>query len=111
MGYHIKADGTVTKVTPATGKKFTLEEMQKFVGGYIEIVPAQRLQGGIYGVAKGMSEKTEVFEVPAKAMMVLNEEGKLKGLPRNEVATQIYKLGFHDPIVGDVLICMRGEIS
>ncbi|WP_165820563.1 DUF3846 domain-containing protein [Pontibacter virosus] len=29
----------MTKVKPANGKKFTLKELQKMVGGYIEMVP------------------------------------------------------------------------
>lgn len=34
----ITMDGTETPVMPANGKKFTLEEMKRIVGGYIEII-------------------------------------------------------------------------
>ena len=51
---------------------------QQTVGGYIEVVP---LGGGM--------------------LMVLNEEGKLKGLPINRRATELYP---SDIIVGDVII-------
>jgi len=42
MAKLFKTDGTVEDVKPK-GKKFTLAEMQKFVGGYIEAVPDSKL--------------------------------------------------------------------
>lgn len=51
--------------------------------GYIEIVPA--------GNGK---------------IMVIDEEGKLKGKPINEAATMIFMhAGYYDIIVGDALVC------
>ena len=76
----IKANGEMTHVNPADGKAFTLEELQGFVGGYIEIVTT--LRGN---------------------KLVVNEEGKLNGLPVNIIATEIY--GQEDVIVGDALFC------
>lgn len=76
---HIKSDGTAVELAPKNGKEFTLEEMQAFVGGYIEIV---YLDDG--------------------RMMILNEEGKLNGLPINDKATALFSP--HDEIVGDVLV-------
>lgn len=38
--YH--PDGKQTTITPGDGKKFSLEELQKAVGGYIEQVPRHR---------------------------------------------------------------------
>lgn len=79
-----KADGTITEVSPANGTDFQLEELQKIVGGYIEIV--------------GLLDNE---------IMVINEEGKLADLPVNEKATEFYieANGFDDYIVGDVLVC------
>ena len=41
-------------------------------------------------------------------LMVVNEEGKLLGLPYNAAATRIHK--YCDDIVGDVLVCREGEV-
>src|SRR6266700_1117852 len=56
-------DGRHEEVSPVNGKDFKSDELHNIVGGYIEIIPT--LDGRI---------------------MVLNEEGKLLGLPRNEQA-------------------------
>lgn len=55
----------------------TLEELQGFVGGYIEVI---------------------YLSHPSKpCMMVLNEEGKLKGLKVNNDATLFARFGGLDP--------------
>lgn len=80
-----KADGTIIdNIVPENGTDFQLGELQKIVGGYIEIV--------------GLLDNE---------IMVINEEGKLADLPINENATEIYNEfdGFYDYIVGDVLVC------
>jgi hypothetical protein len=77
----IKTTSETETVSPIDGKHFSLEELQKFVGGYIEFIS---LNGN------GL-------------MMVVNEEGKLKNLQVNQIATDTYKGG--DIILGDVLIC------
>jgi hypothetical protein len=78
----IRADGTETEVEPKNGTDFSLEEMQKIVGGYIEIVHVPR----------------------SRDLIVLNEEGKLEGLPLNQKATALYANPM-DCIVGNVLVC------
>ena len=69
----------------------TLEEMQKFVGGYIEVVTS----------------------ADTNSQIVLDEEGKLKGKPLNKEATELYlgeeqddtSAGWDfDYIVGDVMV-------
>ena len=65
-----------------------LSFLQKQVGGYIQIVPAR--------LPKTPSVKG--------LQLVLNEEGKLIGLPYNKLATVLYGNPYDD-IVGDVLIC------
>lgn len=82
----IYPDGREEKVSPANGNDFSLEEVQKIVGGYIEVV--------------GLSDGN---------ILVLNEEGKLYGLAENPKATAIaheHKALFpHDYMVGNVLMC------
>lgn len=82
MAKIIKADGMEIATMPKNGKDFKLEELQPIVGGYIEIV-----------------------YLPNR-FMVVNEEGKLMGLPINEKASIIAG----ETIVGDVLICERNQI-
>ena len=75
-------------------KKPTLEEMQDFVGGYIQVVV------GVDG-----------------SQIIINEEGKIHGLPMNMVATTFY-LGedwdddtsamVHDVLVGNAMI-LKGK--
>ena len=69
----------------------TLEEMQKFVGGYIEVVTS----------------------ADTNSQIVLDEEGKLKDKPINKEATELYlgegpddtSAGWDfDYIVGDVMV-------
>ena len=76
MATLIKTDGTSREIAPKNKKAFTLDEMQAFVGGFIEIV--------------GMGEDQ---------VMIVNEEGLLKGLGTNTIASMF--AGQH--IVGDVL--------
>jgi len=73
-------------VRPASGAAFSLAELQAFVGGYIEAV---YLPGGV--------------------VMLVNEEGKLEGLPYNEPATALYGAG--DPIAGNAIVCSMAEMG
>src|SRR5712692_148041 len=72
-----RPDGTNQEVQPANGRSFTLDELQLIVGegtdegrGYIEIVPCK----------------------DRKHILVLNEEGKLLGLPINARASELAAL-------------------
>lgn len=89
MAQIIKTTGEIVDITPKNGTDFTLEEMQSIVGGWIEI---QNLNNG--------------------RKMVVDEEGKLKGYDFNLKATIIYReeVSPYDCIVGDALICERGEV-
>lgn len=78
-------DGAFIYKEPKNGTDFSLEELQEFVGGYIETI-------------------TLLDDL----IMVVNEEGKLLGLPFNKAATEI--LWYHtnntdDYIAGSALIC------
>lgn len=79
------------------GEGFELEEMQKMVEGYIETVPVA------LSAAKLGEEDVD------RLVMIVNEEGKLKGLKYNETATDMTMLA-QDSIVGNALImAQRGE--
>lgn len=79
-------------VTPKE-KTYTLEELQEFVGGNIELL----------------------FIPNSDKCMVVNEEGKIMHLPVNPIATSIFNVFFdnryHDIIVGNVLLCESNQIE
>lgn len=84
-GQILKADGTVKALIPERDdKSFTLEQLQKVVGGFIEIV-----------------------HLNDKVIMVVNEEGLCNGLPLNFHASRVAR----QPIVGDVLVCWDDQIK
>lgn len=76
-----------------------LKELQQMVEGYIEVVMG-------------------VYEDNVIGHMIINEEGKLKGLPYNELATASFRLAHEtlygvstpDYIVGNAVVC-EGEIE
>lgn len=73
----------------------TLEDMQAAVGGYIEHV-------GVH---------VTIDDVLYKHLIV-NEEGKLDGLPVNVKATEIVNfIGIADIIVGDAIFMEPGEFE
>ena len=83
--YYITIEGGIEEIFPSDGKEFQLEEVQKRVEGYIEIVYLNK-----------------------KQIMIVNEEGKFyKG--SNPIATGIANLhkalGAGDYICGNVVIC------
>lgn len=83
-----RTNNTQEEIQPANGTDFTLKEAQAVVGGYVEIA---HLEDG--------------------RIMILNEEGKLEGLPVNLNATNLFLRGRdgYDEIVGDVLVCKDEE--
>ena len=71
-------------------KNVTLKEMQEIVGGYIEFIYLRK----------------------DNLVMVVNEEGKIMGLPFNAKATQLVKeCNINDIIVGDVLVINQSLIK
>lgn len=73
--YILKSSGKVESLD----HRPSLSEAQKIVGGYIEIVP---IQGRM-------------------VTLVVNEEGRLLGLPLNPDATELFQ---YSPICGDVIV-------
>ena len=67
----------------------SLSEAQKFVGGWVEVV---QVNDGV---------------------LIIDEEGKLKDKPVNEVASKMYadKYGDEDIIVGDAIYVPNGVVS
>jgi hypothetical protein len=84
MARHIKADGTTRVVEPFDGCAFSLEEAQGYVGGWVEM---RWLSGGRF--------------------MLMNEDGRAKGLPVNYAASALLEA----TVVGDVLICREDEFE
>lgn len=82
----IKSDGTEQFVNPeGANDKFTLEQLQRIVGGYIQVI-----------------------NLPANKLLVINEEGKLLSLPVNQKASSLARfcksIFDTDFIVGDAVI-------
>lgn len=90
MALLIPATGPAREVTPANGDQFTLEELHRIVGGYIEALRA-----------------------PDDRIMFLNEDGKRLGLQKNDKATALGwaagTLSASDVVVGDVIVCDERE--
>ena len=80
----IRPSGEISTCPCGDDGSITLEEMQEAVGGYIEVVRS-------------------AFD---RLVMIVNEEGKLRGLPYNPTATAIMGVGGlpGDYIVGTALL-------
>ena len=84
-----KTNGEVIEVSPKNNRDFTLEELQSFVEGDIEII-----------------------NLTTEKILIVNEEGKINKLPFNELATELWKkyYGRTDYIVGNALLCNSDEV-
>lgn len=88
-----KANGAHEEVQPANGSYFTLEELQTLIGGYVEFIHFDN-----------------------DLVMVVDEDGALKHLPRNEKATWIAKANgkiemfTNYEVVGNALVCLKRMI-
>lgn len=81
----ITPKGEIKSYEPANGKTFTLKELQQAVEGYIEVYPS----------------------TDRKQLFVMNEEGFLKGLPLNVLASEIFNASTAHTeagLVGSVLL-------
>lgn len=88
MARLIPVTGNAEWVTPNNGVAFDLDELQAFVGGYIEFV-----------------------HLDDDLIMCINEDGKLKELPRNPLATAYAapNLREGDFIAGPALVMTQTE--
>lgn len=83
--YTINAETqSVSPLTPADGKKFSLEELQAVVGGYIEIVT-----------------------LPDGALLICHEDGRLRQLPVNKPASLLVG----QPILGNVAVINAKQLD
>lgn len=93
MALLLKQDGTSRPILPKNGEDFSLEELQGFVGGLIEVI--------------NLRDRLD-------QILVINEEGKLIGRELNSEATAIAQKNqaIHpfDVIVGDALLCLSEEV-
>lgn len=87
----LMTDGTSKQVTPKNGTDYKLDELQGFVGGYIEIVSSP----------------------DGEQIMVLNEEGLLENLEINHEASKLFhEWGYRDGlIVGNVLVTSTDKVK
>jgi len=88
MATIIKANGDELNIIPKSGAELSLAQMQEAVGGYIELVP---INNPDY----------------ADKLMFCNEDGHRLGNEPNSVASMMAG----QEIVGNVLVCEKGEVS
>ena len=68
------------------------KSLGKEVGGYIEVVHPRGLE--------------------APLTMIVNEEGRLEGLPQNALGSFLYGAPIHgEPIVGNIIILQEGFVN
>ena len=90
MAVVIRVDGTQEMIAPQSPPAFALEELHALVGGWIEVV-----------------------YLPDGRLLVIDEEGKLKGYPRNEQATRLAagRLLPSDSIAGTAVLVSLQEMG
>ena len=85
MALVVRTDGSVTELLPiAPATALSLEQLQHAVEGYIEVLPLA--DGG---------------------WAVCNEEGRLIGMPYNELASVMVQRS----LCGPVVLCDRAEVE
>lgn len=93
---YIRSEGIMVKLLCDPAGSVKLRTLQELVEGYIETVPTV--------LADDWSKEPDVGTV-----LIVNEEGKLRGLPLNQWATDLSGV-YDDVIVGNaVLMGTRGE--
>ena len=94
----LKMSGEIVPITPKDGKEFSLPEMQRYVGGYIQVINPPGLPD---------------------SYIIANEEGKFDPKNRkNVIASELWQAGCDpdsarasDDVVGDVMLIQQGQIS
>lgn len=79
----IRANGDHEFPKPQNGRTWTLKELKSIVRGSVDMLPVPS--------ASGLE----------KCLMVVNDNGQLKGLPPNSTASLLMRMN----LVGDVLVC------
>jgi hypothetical protein len=101
MAVFFALDKEPEQVKPASGQYFTLDELQQYVGGLIQIVPLRDKP----------PEWAEKIGVEIGGFAVMDEEGKVKGKAINFAATKALFPKLLDVIVGDALWGSLEEIE
>ena len=86
-----KTNGEIIEMKPENGSDFSLEELKCVTDGLLELV-----------------------YLDSETMMVVDEEGKLKGLPYNENATDVFRKQYpdrNDYIVGNALVMKNNQLK
>lgn len=108
MGTLYKLSGVVKEVKPANGKTFSYKEMQDVVSE------------GMTHLEKAQGVMVEIVPLPSGKSMICNEEGKLMSLPKNEKATEMWKVEYpiaeypgnnDELIVGACLVVGESELE
>lgn len=89
MAIFIPVDGNEREVLPKNGRAFSLKEMQALVEGYIEFI-----------------------YLPDGRILVINEEGKMKGMQYNFKASMYANeagIAHEDFVVGPAILCSNEE--
>lgn len=101
MAIYYTLDGKFREVTPINGKSFTYKELQQFV-------------------KDGENDMIEIVPLPSGKSIVVNEEGKLIGLEKNQLATDFWRIEYplskyphnnDELIVGNALVVDEKELS
>lgn len=96
--YAVTAGGVTRMVAPKDGAHFTYEELQEYVRGDNE---------------EAGTSTVEILPMPSGMQLVGNENAKIIGLPRNEIASGVWKTEYpieqypdnnDETICGNVLI-------
>ena len=91
MATLIKTDGSKLEIQPQNGLDFQLDELQKFVDGYIDII---NLHNGVF---LEINDRGKAFLVPKK--------------PATEIAHKHNAIFGWDYICGDVVMCKDEEVQ
>ena len=101
MAKYYSIDGTIKDVKPKKGKFFSYKELQEFVG-------------------KDNDKMIEIVPLPSGKSIIVNEEGKLIGLEKNENATKYWMQEYpidkypgnnDELIVGNALVVEESELE
>jgi hypothetical protein len=91
MALVIQVDGTTTAIKgEGEGGALTLEQLKAAIGGWLEMLRCD-------------PDACQGFD-----HVYFDEEGKLKGLPINRVASEMLGRLDFDPLVGPVVFCRTG---
>ena len=86
-------------IVSSAGDRFTLEELQGHVGGYVELVELPRFPSSLVGeaIVQGRIASTDLN------CLLVDEDGQMKGLEPNLLASAMALVH----VVGNALVCNR----